>query len=665
MPTRVILATLLFASLLRPAGPAVADVAAGADVLATLRRDLADLHVLHDYRPGKNAFVLGLEVHSGLPRLLKPGDRQVLLDVAGMGSLRHIWETHGPGPSPYVLEFFVDGEAEPSLRGGIEDLIRAAQAVDQPWLNVAGSFVDHNSNNLYLPVPFERSLRIDLIPKHDMPLVFLQLDYRTEDDSLGGLRLRQTGEGGALRLAYERGGAPAEFAPAADAERRMQPARLEHTGSGRMTIEGPAILRRLALRPARPGMRLRIRFDDAESPSVDVDAADFLGPFRGAAFEDGQCFLPMPFARRAEITIDDPTNASNWVLEADAEPVERFETNWGHFHAWSHTTNPTNGYQPHPVLMARGRGHWLGLSLYESGHDHGGGDFVVVDGESERPAFLHGINGEDYFSFAYFGRGQNPPYSEAFDNATGRVRLHLESPIVFRHSIEVAWATLRDLRPRTVAFWYQDSADGFGPDGPDPGGIEWDVFGPAPVPVREDGNTLDAADPVRLFDALPYPATLDAGDTVAVSRVWNGVRQQGEFRGWARQTAVGPHLNLSYIFRHVMNLGHDSHLGYDPRCVMARTTLHVDRTEDYFFQFSYDDPIFIHLNDRLLHSDMERRHGFRTVFVDATLERGDHTIVVRLADSPGNNCGWAAISMRILDRQGRDVSRDLAPVTPR
>lgn len=27
----------------------------------------------------------------------------------------------------------------------------------------------------------------------------------------------------------------------------------------------------------------------------------------------------------------------------------------------------------------RGRGHWLGMSLFNTGHDHGGGSFAVID----------------------------------------------------------------------------------------------------------------------------------------------------------------------------------------------------------------------------------------------------------------------------------------------
>ncbi len=33
----------------------------------------------------------------------------------------------------------------------------------------------------------------------------------------------------------------------------------------------------------------------------------------------------------------------------------------------------TTGYRQHQALYVRGRGHWLGTALYNTGHDHGGG----------------------------------------------------------------------------------------------------------------------------------------------------------------------------------------------------------------------------------------------------------------------------------------------------
>lgn len=81
----------------------------------------------------------------------------------------------------------------------------------------------------------------------------------------------------------------------------------------------------------------------------------------------------------------------------------------------------------------------------------------MVDGETDAPHFLHGINGEDHISFAYFGQGKNLPYSEAFDNDTRQLRIHLERPYAFDGSFQISTGALQGLKPRAVAFWYAGS----------------------------------------------------------------------------------------------------------------------------------------------------------------------------------------------------------------
>ena len=144
------------------------------------------------------------------------------------------------------------------------------------------------------------------------------------------------------------------------------------------------------------------------------------------------------------------------------------------------------------------------MSIYDTHHDHGGGDFAVIDANTARPSFLHGDFGEDYFSFAFFGKGENFPYSEAFDNDEGRMRVHFENPYPFTESIMVNWGVTGGLSPRSVAYWYQDSPGDLSTSERAAWGREWSVFGPATVKaLLDDGNTPDVADLDKLFEVLP------------------------------------------------------------------------------------------------------------------------------------------------------------------
>ena len=64
------------------------------------------------------------------------------------------------------------------------------------------------------------------------------------------------------------------------------------------------------------------------------------------------------------------------------------------FHARFHSEYP-NGYDDVECCSTRGRGHFVGVHIFDTGHDHGGGDNISFDGGADSAGQLHGINGED------------------------------------------------------------------------------------------------------------------------------------------------------------------------------------------------------------------------------------------------------------------------------
>jgi Protein of unknown function (DUF2961) len=623
----------------------------------SLQQEVADLHVLRDYITHKNSFILGQETLSGLPPMIKPGVRKTMIDIKGTGSLRHIWETHsrhrGSKGVPYILEFFIDGEKEPSIQGDLSHIIAAAQRCQQPFTTQPGGVVAKKSLNLYLPIPFERSLRVDFVATEKILYIFSQWDYRSGDNSMKGIRLRQQGEGKNMQLVYtgEENWKSSE-APAADAMKNQV---FEFTGNKTIVVQGPGIIRKLRVNALRAGTKLRIRFDDEDTAAVNTDLADFFGPYSSTPLRDNSCYLPMPFRNYAEIDIIGAEPTDEWKLEIDTEKVKRFNDSWGYFHAKSNSAQKVRGCLPYPVLYTHGRGHWVGMSLYDTGSNHGGGDFTVIDGVSDNPLILHGINAEDYFSFAWHGLGKNPPYSEAVGIGTGRVRIHMENPYVFHDSLDITWSVFNDISPRSVAYWYQDSPVDMTFE---PGGLWWDVFGPVHVPTTQDGNTPDVSDPDTLFAGLPTVAHLDAGKE-ATAEYYIKKPHTGVFKGWAKQKANGPHLNLSYIYRHVIDIGSWGFLGYEPRAMMASTMLTSSKAQAVTLQLSYDDPIQVWLNGELIHSDMKLKETVTTKRIKARLKKGENRLLIKLLDTPNINDCWAGINLRVLDTDGKEISASL------
>ena len=607
---------------------------------------LDDLFVLREYRAGKNSFVESPERHQGV--WTRQGYRYTLLDVEGQGSLRHIWTTRGDGDPYFDWEFFVDGESAPSIRATDVELIEGSKDFPIPLAPTNYIEVHNRAFNFYLPVPFDRSLRIDVVQRQPtFWLWFCQMDYRLEDSSLAGARLFSQPASDGIAFSYV--GLPHQ--------QRTETTRMPVVTDfhPRVTIppgervqvlsaEGPGIVRELRMHwEGGNVLRLLVRYDGAETFAIDSPVDRFFGPFEGVSFfrhatNDASCYLPMPFREHAEVWVEN--QEANPVTVRALMHVERmpaFHSNWGYLHARHARTDQTDGHRLHQVLYVRGRGHWVGMSLYRTGHDHGGGDFAVIDGEGARPAFLHGINGEDYFTFAWFGQGGHHPYAIAHSNDDGRYRHHFENVYPFRESIAIEWGAFAGLSPESVAVWYQDvPEDTAVPDGARADSVEWDVFGPVPIPHDAAGRAT-----VEPFSVLPTVEKLDAGEQFECRLV-----KEHFTAGWMKEWSVGPMLNLTYLGRHGTKIDYEAELGGNGHAALARRFIESEEERTVRCLFAHDDPIEVWVNGHRVYQGGSQFNGFESTWIDLPLTKGRSEIVVRLTNYFNRNFNWSGFLFR-------------------
>ena len=256
---------------------------------------------------------------------------------------------------------------------------------------------------------------------------------------------------------------------------------------------------------------LKIYWDDQEHPSVLAPLGDFFGighsiaanyqslPFAVTVKPEEQflfggnaglnCYLPMPFQKRARIEIENQNDVPygqyfyiDYELhrEADVDESVYFHTHWKRDNpcdGWgpqlqtnSPETNIVNlsGDDNYVVLEADGRGHYIGCNLsvaHFQGTWWGEGDDMIFIDDDTWPPSLHGTGAEDYFNHAW-GMQKNafpmcgtilhesdmPGYQVSY-------RFHLTDPIHFAKRIKVTmehghgnhlsddWAS--------TAYWYQ------------------------------------------------------------------------------------------------------------------------------------------------------------------------------------------------------------------
>ena len=589
---------------------------------------LRDLHILRDYRPGKNSFVEGPDRRLGSYKT--PGQRLTLLDVDGPGSLRHLWSTWREGQGKHRLDFYVDGASQPALSGTLDELIARARQMKSPPVPEPGFIGNINARNYFLPLSFQNHLRLEMETLEPTWLIFYQIDYRTGSNS-ADLPVA-TGD---IRAAVEQ----ANVTVPAGKERVLA------------TLKGPGILRSWVVKTDAPltnhaQLDLEICYDDTTTPAVRANLADFFGPFRGASLDTDSasgartCYLPMPFAKSARFSVVNRTDHEIRIeFRGELEAAPRFEPTWAYFHALGQTTPRTIGYRQHQVLYARGRGHWLGMALYNTGHDHGGGDFAVLDGEGDAPAFLHGINGEDYFTFAWFGRGAHHPFAVAGTNEEGRYRHHFENPYPFHQSASIYWGTYPELATRSVAYWYQDApADTTVADDANLLNVDWDCFGPVPLKLDEQNRPVG-----DFWTVLPDTRELDAGKEFECR-----CRKESFQSSWMKQRTIGPMLDLTYLSRHGTRIKSEIELGGMGHAFLARRKLSSPAARPVTFQLSHDDPLRVLVNDHEVFRG-EANNGFTTRRFPVSLRAGDNEVVVQLTSFFNVNFNWAGFSLRLIE----------------
>ncbi len=378
---------------------------------------LHDLFLPLDYQPGKNSFIL---------QRIRRGDRKDLLKLEGSGSIRHICSTWcrsfqqntGTEPGKIFLRIYVDGEKSPGVEGKLDELFLAAERtgaryVPQPAFNYEGGY------NLYLPIHFRAGIRVEMEALDDLDEFYIQLDYRNTTTQETSARLYGIRESSGLRLAYRGRGAP-EFERDFH-ESKTNSVRTDHTfqlipGESGFPLEiaGPGIIRQLSFSgESLEQVQLQIFWDGQKAPAVQAPLKYFFGQFRTVGLNsrpgEDDCYFPMPFRQKARFVLSllpGPRKDATVDLRLSWEEVRQIPSKALYFCARFSEENPARGFQDFTILRTAGSGHFLGINLFDSGHNHGGGDVALIDAAGPVPLVLHGICAEDYFSFAWHKTGQ-------------------------------------------------------------------------------------------------------------------------------------------------------------------------------------------------------------------------------------------------------------------
>ena len=352
----------------------------------------------------------------------KEKDGLVLADLQGPGIIYRIWT---PTPTDDMIEFYFDGESEPSIRVRFRELFLGKHpAFIRPLVGYgAGGFYS------YVPLTYEKSCKVFVRAEH---FQFYQINYATYPE---GTAIVSSPKQPADEYGYHLEKAGKLFESyGTDISSYGVPAggRIERFNSKVRLKAGEAVKIFEIDRPGRiVGIRisppetlidkerrviLRAYWDGNEEPAILSPAGDFFGYawgkpatkslLVGTAKGVNYCYFPMPFDKSARIELlSERRLAKETELETEVlfVPVARGE-NEGRFYAIWRRENPTTKGKPFTFVETAGRGHIVGFIQQSQGFESGntyffeGDDQTTIDGE----LVIHGTGSEDLYNGGWY-----------------------------------------------------------------------------------------------------------------------------------------------------------------------------------------------------------------------------------------------------------------------
>lgn len=273
-----------------------------------------------------------------------------------------------------------------------------------------------------------------------------------------------------------------------------------------LDIDGPGMVRHIWMttKPRAPihlrNLIIRMYWEGHDTPSVEAPLGDFFGvchgasvPFQSHLFNlqearGHNCWVPMPFARHARITLtnESDTDFDFVFYQVDFTLGDEVTEDDGRFHSAFRREMPCPYGHDFTLMQTRGaRGMYLGCAFgilpLELGWWGEGEVKMYIDGDDLFPTIC-GTGTEDYVGSAWGLNEHSTPYQGAplMRHWASMYRLHVPDPVYFQEDIKV---TVQQMG----AGYYEDAKAKFG---------EKLIFNPKNHPRRrpDDGYYLRSDD---------------------------------------------------------------------------------------------------------------------------------------------------------------------------
>ncbi len=411
-------------------------------------------------------------------------DNYVIFDEYGPGIIYRSWHTgpNSPGTSGKI-EFYFDDEPSPRILMDINVFFSGKAPPFLDPLVESGSFSGMGGQNSYVPISFNKRLKIETtaLPSYYHFTYHLFTGDQKVQTFTGGEDLSQVD-----RIWNQVGKDPKDSFGNITTSRTVSIP--DGTAQPIFDLPGAGVIQSIKIDPepsdehTLDNVWLRLFWDNRSAASVDVPMGAFFGSYLGeqdirslmlGMSRTGfyYSYFPMPYWSEARIEINNRSGAAVTLKVQIQTNPKVYGSEAGYFSAKFNSAAPASGPSDYIFLDTTGRGQLVGITAsyqYPSPFVLEGDERVYVDGNST-PA-LYGTGTEDYFGGGWYfehGNVSYPSHGVPLLTPTSAVayRLHLGDLIPYQSSLKFGMEhggldQVNDANIYSVAYYYQKDTPG-------------------------------------------------------------------------------------------------------------------------------------------------------------------------------------------------------------